>query len=150
MESSDGLIVTLIAMGRLCVDAANGLVFAPQSNTPTKPCGALTRKGYLRVCVSVNGKQAHLLAHRIVWVSQHGPLPEGHEVDHVNTIKTDNRLTNLESVTGPENMRRGATNGCFERVGRRDGIRDSKGRFGKKAAGRLLDGRTWDEMPEVQ
>lgn len=30
-----------------------------------------------------------------------------------------------------------------------DGCEYSMLRVGKKAAGRLLDGRTWDEMPEV-
>lgn len=134
MQPNDRLIVDLISQGRLRIDAVRGLVFAPRSNTPDKPCGAPTKKGYLRVCVSASGKQHHFMAHRIVWVSVHGPLPAGHEVDHVNTIKNDNRLENLEAVTGPENMSRGVANGCFKGVGRCDGIRDAKGRFGKKAA----------------
>lgn len=33
-------------------------------------------------------------------------------------------------------------------VGRKDGIRDRRGRFGKKAAGRLMDGREWNQLPE--
>jgi hypothetical protein len=145
----DHMILNLIANGRLRVDARQGLVFAPKSNTPNKPCGAITKKGYVRICLNVNGKQLHFMAHRIVWVSVNGPVPDGHQIDHENTAKADNRIANLECVTGLENMRRGAEKGCFKNVGRRDGIRDEKGRFGKKRAGRQLDGRTWDEYPEV-
>lgn len=57
----------LINIGRLRVDFDQGHVFSSASNAPERPLGALTKKGYLRVCVAVNGKQAHALAHRIVW-----------------------------------------------------------------------------------
>lgn len=143
----DKLIIDLISVGRLRVVADAGLVFAPKSNTPDKVCGSLTKKGYLRICMNVDGKQKHFMAHRVVWVSVHGPVPDGCQIDHRNTIKSDNRISNLEAVTGVENMRRGALNGCFRNVGRRDGIRDSKGKFGKKVAGRLLDGVLHDGYP---
>ena len=145
--SNDAEIVALIKQGRLRVNAEEGLVFAPRSNTPDKSVGALTRKGYLRVCIDVAGRQRHFMVHRIVWVSLHGPVPDGMQIDHGNGIKSDNRIDNLEAVTGDENMKRGVAAGAFKNVGRRDGIRDAKGRFGKKRAGRLLDGRTWDELP---
>jgi hypothetical protein len=144
----DELILSLISGGRLRVDAGCGMVYAPKSNTPNKPCGAVTKKGYLRVCINIAGKQKHFMIHRIVWVSVKGPVPAEHEIDHENTIKSDNRIENLEAVTGIENMQRGAKNGCFRNVGRRDGIRDEKGRFSKKAAGHLLDGQEWNELPE--
>ena len=145
--ASDALIVELIREGRLVVDPLHGYVYAPRSNTPRKPLGALTKKGYLRACINVGGRQHHFMVHRIVWVAAYGPVPEGHEIDHRSTVKTDNRLSNLEAVPGAENMRRAKVNGAFVGVGRRDGIRDSRGRFGKKRAGRELDGRTWDEYP---
>ena len=146
--NNDELILSLIFQSRLLIDPVLGFVYAPKSNTPSKPCGAQTRKGYLRVCINIDGHQKHFMAHRIVWVSVHGPLPPGFEIDHKSTIKTDNRIENLEAVSGIENMKRGARNGCFKGVGRKDGIRDDKGRFGKRAAGRLLDGRDWLEMPQ--
>jgi hypothetical protein len=154
--SRDHLIVELIAAGRLAVNAADGFVFAPKSNTPHKTCGAKTGKGYLRVCVTRSGKQLHFMAHRIVWVSVNGPLPDGWEVDHKNRVKTDNRLGNLEAVPGKENMRRAKVAGAFALcgAGNKSAPRDSKGRYrprvGKKAAGRMLDGRTWDEFPRVK
>jgi hypothetical protein len=82
------------------------------------------------------------MVHRIVWVSKHGPVPDGYHVDHKDTNKTNNRLKNLEAVPGFENMRRAKEAGLFRGVGRRDGVRDSKGRFA-----RLLDGRKWNEVP---
>jgi HNH endonuclease len=146
--TNDEIIIALIMAGRLRVDAIAGLVYAPKSNTPDKPIGALTTKGYLRACINVNGRQHHFMVHRIVWVSVHGPLPDGYEVDHGDRLaKTDNRIEKLEAVPGTENMRRAKVDGAFVGVGRRDGIRDDKGRFGKKAAGRLLDGREHSEMP---
>lgn len=146
--NNDHLIIGLIAAGRLRVNASAGLVYAPKSNTPTKPVGAYTRKGYLRVCISTSGRRVLLMAHRIVWVSAHGPLPDGHEVDHRNRVKDDNRIENLEAVTRAVNMVRATRAGAFKNAGRKDGIRDHQGRFGKKAAGRMLDGRTWDEVPQ--
>ena len=144
---SDQEIVELLATGRLRVELDTGHVFAPKSNTPDKPCGAVTSKGYLRVCVNVHGRQRHFMAHRIVWVAANGPVPGGHTVDHINTLKADNRLCNLEAVTARENTRRATVNGLYAHLGRRDGIRDARGRFGKKRAGRELDGRTWDQYP---
>lgn len=150
MTNNDAFIVALIEAGRIRVDAENGLVFAPKSNTPEKPVGARTKKGYLRLCVSIEGRQRHFMVHRIVWVSVHGPLPPRHEVDHKDRVKTNNRIANLESVPGRINLDRAVEAGAFKNVGRKDGIRDAKGRFGKKRAGRELDGREWNEFPAVQ
>jgi hypothetical protein len=143
----DLAILALIESGRLRVDAHAGLVYAPKSNTPDKPIGCVTAKGYLRACINVGGKQMHFMVHRIVWVSVNGPVPKGHQVDHGDTDKQNNAISNLEAVTGRVNMARAKAAGLFRHVGRRDGVRDSKGRFGKKAAGRLLDGREWSEFP---
>lgn len=74
-------------------------------------------------------------------------MPPGHQVDHRDTNKHNNRLANLEAVPAHINMRRAKDAGLCRGNGRVDGIRDAKGRFGKAAAGRLLDGRTWDEFP---
>jgi hypothetical protein len=145
----DQMIIDLITAGRLRVAANTGFVYAPKSNSPNKACGSITKKGYLRICMNINGRQCHFMAHRVVWVSVNGLVPDKYEIDHKNAIKTDNRIENLEAVTGAENMHRGAMNGCFSNVGRKDGIRDAKGRFGKKRAGRLLDGVTHEEYPDV-
>lgn len=43
------------------------------------------------------------LAHRVVWEAFNGEIPEGMEIDHINTIRSDNRLENLRLVTSKEN-----------------------------------------------
>jgi HNH endonuclease len=143
----DLAILALIEAGRLRVDTSEGLVYAPRSNTPSKPIGALTSKGYLRACITLGGRQMHFMVHRIVWVSANGPVPRGFQIDHGKEGKAVNRIQNLDCVTGPENMRRAVRDGKFTHVGRRDGIRDMAGRFDFKRAGRTLDGVTHNTFP---
>ena len=61
------------------------------------------RKGYNHVSVSINGRSTIALVHRLVakaFISK----PEGkNEIDHINTIKTDNRVENLRWVDHKEN-----------------------------------------------
>ena len=55
--------------------------------------------GYLRVRTKLGLK----MVHRIIWETFNGEIPDGYEIDHINTIKTDNRLDNLRLVTPKEN-----------------------------------------------
>lgn len=55
--------------------------------------------GYQRV--KMHGKL--YLAHRIAWTIFHNYWPN--EVDHINQVRTDNRISNLREVTRAENMR---------------------------------------------
>ena len=56
--------------------------------------------GYISNSTKVGAK----LQHRIVWETFKGNIPDGYEIDHINTIKTDNRLENLRVCTKSENM----------------------------------------------
>jgi len=51
----------------------------------------------------VNTKIGLERVHRIIYETFVGPIPDGYEIDHINTIKTDNRLENLRIVTHKEN-----------------------------------------------
>ena len=61
--------------------------------------------GYLRVILSVEGKQNQWLVHRLVALTFHGrPSFKDAQVNHINSQKRDNRADNLEWVTASENI----------------------------------------------
>jgi hypothetical protein len=44
-------------------------------------------------------------AHRIIWTLLHGSIPPRWEIDHINGIRDDNRLTNLRLATRKQQCR---------------------------------------------
>lgn len=52
--------------------------------------------------ISLDGKL--YLAHRLAWFYVHGEWP-AEDIDHINHCKTDNRMSNLRSVTRSQNLR---------------------------------------------
>lgn len=56
------------------------------------------KDGYL--IVGIDNKMYR--THRLVWLYVHGSFPEG-DLDHINLIKTDNRIENLRCVSRSEN-----------------------------------------------
>ena len=63
----------------------------------------LSSRGYLSVGLTKNGKQVGYRVHRLV-AQAFIPNPENKkEVNHINGVKTDNRVDNLEWCTSSEN-----------------------------------------------
>ena len=60
--------------------------------------------GYLQVAVS-KPKRAKVLVHRLVYETFNVEIPDGMEIDHINTVKDNNSLENLRCVTPVENHR---------------------------------------------
>lgn len=67
-----------------------------------KPC--ISTDGYLKSCFSINGKLYPFAVHRVAANSFLGKQ-DGYEVNHINGIKTDNRIENLELLTHSENIK---------------------------------------------
>ena len=60
---------------------------------------------YLIVCLSKNGKRKRELVHRLVAMAFISNVENKVTVDHINTIKTDNRVENLRWFTYEQQMR---------------------------------------------
>ena len=104
----------------------------------------LSEHGYVKLRVGVDHPLAdpngYAYEHLIVWISAGRPPPRDNQtLHHKDENKRDNRIGNLELLT------RGDHNSLHLEAMERD---PRTGRLvGKRAAGRLLDGRTWDEVP---
>lgn len=87
-------------------------------------------KGYL--CVSVTKpKHTVIRSHRLIWETFNGEIPEGYEIDHINTVRDDNRLDNLRCVTSKENSNNKLTLHHREKL--KIGVKDKVySEFGKK------------------
>lgn len=136
------------------------------------PRGAILRDrlnhlGYNRAALCKCGVRRDCMVHRLVAAAFIGPLPIGKEVNHINGLRADNRVENLEYVTRAENMAHKRVTGTTQ-GGERNGrakltasqvaeIRDryANGEFGTKLALEygvtsgtiyfLVSGATWRE-----
>lgn len=65
-----------------------------------KEIGSLTTAGYIQLQVA----KRKMTAHRVAWTMFHGEPPAG-IVDHINNVRTDNRIANLRIATPEGNSR---------------------------------------------
>ena len=73
--------------------------------------GNLKETGYLSFTIYVEkNRYKNFLSHRFVWECFYGPIEKGKQINHINCIRTDNRLKNLEVVTPSENCKKSAKN----------------------------------------
>lgn len=73
----------------------------------------LNHKGYYRVALSMNGKMRRIFIHRLVvqeFLNHYTYNSMELVIDHINEVKTDNRLENLRLITNRENCSRSKKN----------------------------------------
>jgi hypothetical protein len=85
-------------------DSLTGFIYGPKSRTP------LSRhyNGYIVMNVTIgkddNGKRVrrNLLGHQFAWYFTYGSI--ANEIDHINRITSDNRISNLREVSHQQNL----------------------------------------------
>ena len=79
----------------------DGKVFNKKRNKELKP--QLQQNGYIGINLVENGKRSKFLLHRLI-AEKYISNPENKPcINHINGIKSDNRIENLEWVTYKEN-----------------------------------------------
>ena len=92
------------------------------------PAGRLQHDGYLKGGLDYGV----YFVHRLIWKWHYDSEPK--TIDHINGLRHDNRIENLESVTNRENCNRGRDKRCSLPRG----VRRLRGKFQARI---LLDGK---------
>ena len=71
-----------------------------------KVAGTLSSDGYFAISIF----KQRFLSHRLAWAMHHDEWPEN-DIDHINGVRSDNRIDNLRSVTRSENRKNAALHG---------------------------------------
>ena len=79
----------------------DGKVFSKYKNKFLKPC--INSCGYYSLVLCENGKRKTFKIHRLIALHFIANPENKREVDHINRIRSDNRIENLRWVTSSEN-----------------------------------------------
>ena len=74
--------------------------------------GNLVHNGYFQIGIYIQqeNKTKKYFSHRFVFECFYGLIEKNKQINHINTIRTDNRIKNLEVVTSSENNKKSAVN----------------------------------------
>lgn len=102
--------LAMIARGKYRADTRGRVLSLYDSHvrvrrTPLPLKAATLPKGYKTIVLCMDGRPLQLLVHQFVWLFFKGAIPKGYELNHKNACKADNRIHNLELVTGLQNAR---------------------------------------------
>ena len=106
--------------------------------------------GYLMVNLTKNGKQKQFKVHRLV-AEAFIPNPEGKPcIDHINTIRNDNRVSNLRWVTQKENCNNELSKKKYSENHRKWNSEESKKKMSesKKGEKHPMYGKTGENNPK--
>lgn len=112
-----------------------------KKNINRPEAGSSDSKGYEIIMIN----QKNYRAHRLAWLYMYGVMPKN-QIDHINHVPYDNRVSNLREVTNQENQRNRRYSGnssgvigvCFDKARSKwkphikvDGTLINLGRFDK-------------------
>ena len=86
-------------------DEGSGLLINAKTNKVVrgrKDCKRNGKHRYLRMLLTVNGREYNFYSHHVVWAWHHGYFPTM-QIDHINGNGFDNHIGNLREVSGSEN-----------------------------------------------
>ena len=90
-----------------------GNVFSIRKNKYLKQ--TINRNGYCKVTLQKDKYRKMFSVHRLVAQAYLKNYSNTLQVNHINGIKTDNRVENLEMVTAKENMQKAVEIGLFDK-----------------------------------
>jgi hypothetical protein len=117
--TKDEYIAWNINEGNIIVDTEYGKVFATRGpggvklDEPKELMGSVVN-GYKVVSIRNGKTKMQCRVHRIVWIAEHGIIPDGYVIDHINNDKQDNRLCNLQLLTAAENSTKARGDGLYK------------------------------------
>lgn len=65
--------------------------------------GCIDPQNYVVICV----ERKYRKAHRLIYIFHFGAIPEGFEIDHIDTIRHNNKIENLRLANHSQNQQNG-------------------------------------------
>ena len=100
-------------LSRFKYDEVNGGVMRVKWDGRDKPEPKPNNKGYIMQGVTTNSYQIMYSAHRITYLLHNPDMDQSLTIDHINGIKTDNRIENLRAISNQHNNFNRHTNKGF-------------------------------------
>lgn len=95
-------------LGRICGIERHDKLGRLRKRALRKP--QFGKSNYYIMALSKEGFMKTIAVAKLVYESFNGPVPEGMQVNHINELRTDNRLENLNILTPKENTNWGGHN----------------------------------------
>lgn len=103
MDALVDRFIEMVKRGEYIVDTDKGGIYSTRRGR-MKRVGFVTSTGHMSILID-NRPTVSIQVHRAIWTFANGPIPDGLVINHINGVKTDNRLANLECVTRTQNVR---------------------------------------------